>query len=63
MSVTAYDDYVMPFYKRFNNLKGNTPEDFSNAAFLNFIAEYPEFPIRSGNMEFLQRCFEQHFKQ
>jgi hypothetical protein len=63
MSVSVYDDYVLPFYARFNNANGNTPADFSKAAFLAFIAEFPELPLNSSNVEYLKRCFEDHFKQ
>jgi hypothetical protein len=63
MPVSEYDDYILPFYTRFNTLNGNTPADFSKAAFLAFIAEFPELPLSSANVEFLKRCFEDHFKQ
>ena len=63
MAVSAYDDYIRPFYSRFEAENGNTPADYSKAAFLAFIAEFPEFPMGSANMEFLKCCFEDHFRQ
>lgn len=63
MSVSVYDDYVHPFYTRCNTVNGNTPADLSKAAFLAFIAEFPELPLSSSNVEYLKRCFEDHFKQ
>jgi hypothetical protein len=63
MSVSAYDDYVLPFYTRFNTVKGNTSVNSSQAAFLAFIAQFPELPLSSSNVEFLKRCFEHHFKK
>jgi hypothetical protein len=63
MPVSEYEDYILPFYTRFNTANGNTPTDFSRAAFLAFIAEFPELPLSSSNVEFLKRCFEEHFKK
>ena len=63
MSVSSYDEYVLPFYKRPNTVMGNSPAEFSKAAFLAFVAQFPDFPIGSANQEFLQRCFEKHFKK
>jgi hypothetical protein len=63
MSVSTYDDYVLPFYTRFKTTNGNTPADFSKAAFLAFIAEFPEIPLSSSIVEYLKRCFEDHFKK
>jgi hypothetical protein len=63
MSVSVYDDFVLPFYTRVNTVNGNTPADFSKAAFLTFIAEFPEIPLSSADVEYLKRCFEDHFKQ
>jgi hypothetical protein len=63
MSASTFDDYVLPFYTRFNTVNGNTPADFSKGAFLAFIAEFPELPLSSSNVEFLKRYFEDHFKQ
>jgi hypothetical protein len=63
MPVSEYEDYIRPFYARFNAVNGNIPADFSKAAFLAFIAEFPELPLSAANVEFLKRCFENHFKQ
>jgi hypothetical protein len=63
MPVSPYEDYVQPFYTRFGTVKGNTPDDFSKAAFLAFIAEFPDLALNSSNVEYLKRCFEGHFKQ
>jgi hypothetical protein len=44
-------------------MEGKTATNFSQAAFLAFIAEFPDYPINSANMEFLRYCFEQHLNQ
>ena len=62
MSVSVYEDYVLPFYTRFDSVTGNSA-DLSKAAFLAFIAEFPELPLSSANVEYLKRCFESHFRQ
>jgi hypothetical protein len=62
MPVVPYDDYVQPFYTRCGTVKGNTPDELSKAAFLAFIAEFPELPLNSSNVEYLKRCFEDHFQ-
>ena len=63
VSMQTYNDYIRPFYSRFETVKGNSPADFSKAAFLAFVAEFPEFTNNSANTDFLQYCFEQYFGQ
>lgn len=63
MSGYSYDDYIRPFYKRSRTVSGTTSADFAKAAFLAFIAEFPEFPLQSGNTEFLTCCLENYFQQ
>ena len=55
-------DYILPHYTRHKTVQGDTPIECSNAALLAFIAEYPDFPLNSGNMEFLSWCFEEYYK-
>jgi hypothetical protein len=57
------DSYLLPYYTRLETMEGKTATNFSQAAFLAFIAEFPDYPINSANMEFLRYCFEQHLNQ
>ena len=57
------NSYLYPYYARLQAMNGKTACEFSQAAFLAFIAQFPDYPINTRNVEFLKNCFEQHFNQ
>ena len=57
------NSYIFPYYARLEKMHGKTATAFSQKALLSFIAEFPDFPINTANLEFLRNCFEQHINQ
>jgi hypothetical protein len=44
-------------------MNGKMAGEFSQAAFLAFVAQFPDYPINTANVEFITSCFNQHFNQ
>ncbi len=55
--------YLYPYFLRMQAMNGKMAGEFSQAAFLAFVAQFPDYPINTANVEFLKSCFNQHFNQ